>query len=70
MRGLVERGVAEDRLNPVGYGESRPVVPNDSDENRSRNRRVQFVILERDDAAGGTTPGVQGEERPTENPTP
>lgn len=29
----------------VGYGESRPTVPNDSDENRTRNRRVEVVIV-------------------------
>lgn len=32
------------RLAAVGMGETRPLVPNDSDENRAQNRRVEVVI--------------------------
>ena len=32
------------RLAAVGMGETRPVVPNDTDENRAANRRVEVVI--------------------------
>jgi outer membrane protein OmpA-like peptidoglycan-associated protein len=46
---LVEHGVEESRLTPIGYGQTRPLVPNDSEENRARNRRVQFVIVEQDE---------------------
>lgn len=35
-------GVADDRLDAVGYGESRPVAPNDTREGRARNRRVEL----------------------------
>ncbi|MBE0644163.1 MAG: OmpA family protein, partial [Bacteroidetes bacterium] len=43
---LVQKGVDPSRLESVGYGETRPEVPNDSDENRARNRRVEFRIAE------------------------
>ena len=33
------------RLSAVGYGETRPVAPNDSTVNRARNRRVEIVLL-------------------------
>ena len=33
------------RLSAVGYGETRPLVPNDSPANRTRNRRVEIVIV-------------------------
>ncbi len=33
------------RLSATGYGEFRPKVPNDSDQNRQANRRVDLVIL-------------------------
>ena len=33
------------RLSAVGYGEFRPLRPNDSEENRALNRRVDMVIL-------------------------
>jgi len=40
---LVEHGISADRLASHGYGLERPLVPNDSDNNRALNRRVQFV---------------------------
>ena len=41
---LVSQDVAEGRLSYEGYGESRPVTDNDTDENRQKNRRVDLVI--------------------------
>lgn len=32
------------RLEPVGFGEYRPVAPNDTEENKQRNRRVEIVL--------------------------
>lgn len=46
LRFLVEGGIDPERLVAVGYGESKPLVPNDNEENRERNRRVEFTILE------------------------
>lgn len=40
-----QSGVASDKISAVGYGEHRPSVPNDSVENRSKNRKVDIVIL-------------------------
>lgn len=43
---LIEQvGISPDRLSAAGYGEFRPRVPNDSEENRARNRRVDIVVL-------------------------
>jgi len=44
---LVERGVARERLEPVGLGERQPIDSNDTPDGRQTNRRVQFIILER-----------------------
>ena len=41
-RYIVGKGIAPERLKVNGFGFSKPVVPNDSDENRTRNRRVEF----------------------------
>ncbi|HEX7085421.1 MAG TPA: flagellar motor protein MotB [Vicinamibacterales bacterium] len=38
-------GISPDRLSAAGYGEFHPRVPNDSDANRARNRRVDIVVL-------------------------
>lgn len=42
---LVHRNISPRRLSAAGYSEYHPVVPNDSDENRALNRRVDIVIL-------------------------
>lgn len=42
---LIDYGINKDRLSAVGYGKSRPIAPNDSDENRKRNRRTEFEII-------------------------
>lgn len=45
VRYLVDHGVAQDRLSSEGFGTSRPVGSNDTDEGRAQNRRVEFVIV-------------------------
>jgi outer membrane protein OmpA-like peptidoglycan-associated protein len=47
---LVQRGVQADRINILGYGESRPVATNNTPEGRQLNRRVEIRI----------NPNVQG----------
>jgi outer membrane protein OmpA-like peptidoglycan-associated protein len=49
MKYLVEHGVAAERLVAVGHGEDKPMVPNDSAENKEKNRRVEFIIVEQDE---------------------
>ncbi|MFN8416525.1 MAG: OmpA family protein [Cytophagaceae bacterium] len=42
---LLNQGIAANRITSVGYGETKPLVPNDNDDNRQLNRRVEFVIV-------------------------
>lgn len=42
---LINRGIDASRLTATGYGMERPAVPNDSDENRAKNRRTEMKIL-------------------------
>ena len=37
--------IAPQRIIAAGYGEFRPVAPNDTREGRARNRRVDLVVL-------------------------
>ena len=39
---LVKLGVAENRLEVIGYGELNPIGDNDNPKGRAINRRVQF----------------------------
>jgi len=41
---LAANGVPGSKMTAVGYGSSRPAVPNDTDANRALNRRVQLEI--------------------------
>jgi chemotaxis protein MotB len=40
-------GIAARRLSAAGYADTRPVMPNDNEPDRARNRRVDIVILRR-----------------------
>lgn len=51
MKALQERGVDETRMTSKGYGQEAPIADNATDEGRTKNRRVQFKILERDESA-------------------
>ena len=44
-RELVKCGLPPDQMASIGYGEYRPVAPNDTAENKSKNRRVVISIL-------------------------
>jgi outer membrane protein OmpA-like peptidoglycan-associated protein len=42
---LKKKNVKEANMESIGYGEERPLVPNDSEENRAKNRRVELQII-------------------------
>jgi hypothetical protein len=39
-----KHGVDPDRIDAIGFGESRPVMSNDTAEGRNANRRVELVL--------------------------
>ncbi|MEJ2721013.1 MAG: OmpA family protein [bacterium] len=52
---LIDTGIPPVRIETVGYGEFRPLVPNDTEEGRRINRRVEIEILPEDAPAVRTT---------------
>ncbi len=42
---LIDHGIAKERLTSAGYGMSKPIAPNDSEEGRALNRRTEFKII-------------------------
>ena len=42
---LVSRGIQAERMKSVGYGQTRPVEPNDTEAGRQKNRRTELRIL-------------------------
>ena len=43
-RQLIEYGVAPERIKAFGYGDLKPVAPNDTEEGRQQNRRVEITL--------------------------
>jgi len=41
---MVSQGIAKERLSIKGFGETQPLVSNDTKEGRAENRRVEFVV--------------------------
>jgi large repetitive protein len=46
MRYLIDKGVAAGRLKAKGFGESRPIASNATEEGKAQNRRVEFRIVD------------------------
>jgi OmpA-OmpF porin, OOP family len=42
---LISQGIVSDRIASKGFGETQPVVTNDTEDGRQRNRRVEFEIM-------------------------
>lgn len=43
---LVQNGIESKRINVKGYGPDKPISPNDTEEHRRLNRRVEFEIIQ------------------------
>lgn len=48
---LTKRGIPNDRLVPIGHGKNQPIASNKSESGRAMNRRVEFRMVVRDEAA-------------------
>jgi outer membrane protein OmpA-like peptidoglycan-associated protein len=44
---IIDKGIDAGRLVAIGYGDTRPVAPNDTQENRAKNRRIEVAITAR-----------------------
>jgi outer membrane protein OmpA-like peptidoglycan-associated protein len=44
---LASQGIKKERMQAVGYGESRPVDTNQTETGRAQNRRVEFTLLKK-----------------------
>ena len=51
---LVGRGIERGRFQSKGFGPTKPIAPNDTDEGRQKNRRVEFHIV-----SGKVTPAAE-----------
>lgn len=49
MKYLAGHGIAEGRMTSVGLGESKPLVAEENDADKEKNRRVEFRITSQDE---------------------
>jgi len=42
---LVSKGIEKDRIKAVGYGDEKPIAPNDTSEGRQKNRRIEAIAM-------------------------
>ena len=47
LNSLIEKGIDESRLSSKGYGYSQPIATNETPEGRAKNRRTEFVVIEK-----------------------
>ncbi|MBI3781884.1 MAG: OmpA family protein [Deltaproteobacteria bacterium] len=69
FRYLVGHGVTPERLEVIGYGETRPVADNETDAGRAQNRRVELHVVSPPEDNGGTPP-LSPPPAPAAEPTP
>ncbi len=50
---LFESGIAQEKVVVAGFGPGEPVAPNDTTENKRKNRRVEIFVLEESSTDGG-----------------
>lgn len=67
VKELMKDGINGDKLGAVGYGEFRPLNPNDSEENRQKNRRVTINFVVKQD---GAPPAAKKNILDQKNPAP
>lgn len=61
---LEESGVVSERLCSQGFGQSRPVAGNDTEEGMARNRRVEFTLLPPPAEGEPRCPGDPAKKKP------
>ncbi|MDN5940335.1 MAG: OmpA family protein [Nitrospira sp.] len=65
-RALISGGLQADRVKAVGYAATKPIATNDTEQGRSKNRRVEIIITqwsEPEDNSGDTARRVSKKQR-------
>jgi outer membrane protein OmpA-like peptidoglycan-associated protein len=42
---LIKKGIAAQRLTAIGFGATKPVADNNTDDGRAKNRRTELQVL-------------------------
>lgn len=61
---LIDKGVADERLQAQGFGEQKPIADNASEDGKAQNRRVEFRIVDLDPPKDDDEPSTPVEKTP------
>jgi OOP family OmpA-OmpF porin len=69
---IAASGIPNEQLTVAGYGEAKPVAPNDSAKNKALNRRIEFQVVKRTGAVltNGTNQATEGTGSPMPTGSP
>jgi OOP family OmpA-OmpF porin len=73
LNGLLARRVLTSNLTAVGYGETRPIADNETEEGREANRRIEFTLVlpeEEQPESANAADGTEAAEQTTEETAP
>lgn len=62
---LIQRGLPSQKLAAVGYADSHHIAPNDTEQGKAKNRRIEFTIVTAENAGKKDAAPVQ---KPAEQP--
>jgi chemotaxis protein MotB len=64
---MIRAGMPADRVSAATFGQNSPVAPNNSDDGRAKNRRIEIVVLPELDGPRGPRPGEAPKKVPKLN---
>lgn len=67
LKYLVEKGVDRFRLDAEGFGQTKPIAKNETEEGRAQNRRVAFVITKKGNPADKPTEEDKKVKKPADD---
>jgi outer membrane protein OmpA-like peptidoglycan-associated protein len=45
MNYLIKKGIAKERMKTKGFGSTKPIADNSTEEGKQKNRRVEFIVI-------------------------
>ncbi|MBF9030692.1 OmpA family protein [Rhodobacterales bacterium HKCCE3408] len=70
LNGLMARNILIGNLTARGYGESQPIADNDTEDGRETNRRIEFRLIDPDEAASEVSEEGDDLSPPADMPQP